>query len=116
MSGTHATAIERLLRACDIPNLFACWTWQGHTDGRSSQYGRFRGDNGQMLYTHRFAYEHFIGPIPPGMEVDHVCENTRCVNPSHLELQTPEQNKRLWHMRRAWDELDRVPDPLEDYA
>lgn len=38
------------------------------------------------MVAHRVAYEYFLGPIPPGMEVDHLCRTRLCVNPMHLEV------------------------------
>jgi hypothetical protein len=41
--------------------------------------------NRVRLLAHRASYEAFIGPIPDGMTIDHLCRNRKCVNPSHLE-------------------------------
>src|SRR3954468_18429534 len=65
-----------------------CWNWTGYT--LSSGYGRFRGrragnDTASKVLAHRFSYELLIGPIPPGLVLDHLCRNTSCVNPAHLE-------------------------------
>lgn len=59
-----------------------CWEWIGHlsTEG----YGRLNV-LGQRVYAHRYSYERFVGPIPPGLEIDHLCRNRKCVNPTHLE-------------------------------
>ncbi len=50
--------------------------------------------NGKLAYAHRVIYEETKGPIPSGMEIDHLCMNKRCINPEHLELVTGAENKR----------------------
>jgi hypothetical protein len=72
-----------------------CWEWQGTIDKRG--YGRITIGNGpspRRLLVHRVAYEAFRCPIPAGLHIDHLCRNTRCCNPAHLEPVTPEENRR----------------------
>lgn len=59
-----------------------CWIWSGRTGYWG--YGRL-GVNYKTIYAHRFAYELLVGEIPEGLVIDHLCRNTACVNPSHLE-------------------------------
>lgn len=78
-----------------------CWLWQGHVVGSRSSYGRFRPTTSQhdpQVYAHRWSYEHFVGPIPDGLEVDHECRVPLCVNPKHLEAVTQEENNRRRRM------------------
>jgi hypothetical protein len=79
-----------------------CWHWMGAI---SKRYGKFflgRDERGitRVTYAHRFSWELRNGPIPDGMEIDHLCENTLCQNPRHFELVTPEENKRREGARR----------------
>lgn len=59
-----------------------CWEWEGRV--AAVGYGRVKAD-GEWQYAHRVSYEVFIGPIPEGLVIDHLCRNTTCVNPLHLE-------------------------------
>jgi hypothetical protein len=65
-----------------------CWEWSSTLRGG---YGRINID-GKWVSTHRLAYEQFIGPIPEGMLIRHLCHNTRCCNPSHLATGTAQEN------------------------
>lgn len=68
-----------------------CWLWTAYRD--RDGYGRF--DRGrQRLRAHRWSYEHFVGPIPEGLTIDHLCRVRNCVNPDHLEPVTIAENTR----------------------
>lgn len=74
-----------------------CWRYlRSH---QPSGYSQIRSDKGvTTLYGHRVTYEYFVGLIPLGMELDHLCRNRWCVNPDHLEPVTTRENGRrgLW--------------------
>lgn len=59
-----------------------CWLWTG--GGGGAGYGRFSASR-TMVMAHRFSYEAHVGPIPDGLQIDHLCRVRACVNPSHLE-------------------------------
>src|SRR5699024_7441838 len=66
-----------------------CIIWTGSLDG--SGYGKLHV-NGRTVKAHRWAWEREHGPIPKGMEVDHICWERSCVNTDHLRLATRAQN------------------------
>lgn len=59
-----------------------CWMWTGAPN--SDGYGHI-GDRGRTVAAHRWVYETEVGPIPEGLEIDHLCRVRLCVNPAHLE-------------------------------
>lgn len=69
-----------------------CWLWLGGK-GRDG-YGRFALSGGRMVAAHRFAYEAVVGEIPRGLQIDHLCRVTECVNPAHMEPVTAAENSR----------------------
>lgn len=95
---------ERLLTNSE-PRPDGCWDWvAGFNGGRCNEYPRINvrmNGRAKKHYAHRLAYVVFKGPIPDGMTVDHVCCNTRCINPDHLQLETNHRNAQLSHERRA---------------
>lgn len=60
-----------------------CWLWTGPLT--RGDYGTFMAPNGKMTRVHRYAYEVMVGPIPEGLELDHLCRVRLCVNPAHLD-------------------------------
>ncbi len=59
-----------------------CWQWTGAI--ADTRYGTI-GWKGRSVLAHRLSYQLFIGSIPDGLELDHLCRNRGCVNPTHLE-------------------------------
>ncbi|HXJ92652.1 MAG TPA: HNH endonuclease signature motif containing protein [Terriglobia bacterium] len=72
------------------PYLGQCWLWT--SPPRDGGYGQFYVRTGLVVRAHRFAYEQFHGSIPEGLTLDHLCRNTLCVNPVHLEAVTQREN------------------------
>lgn len=68
-----------------------CWPWTGSL---RVGYGAFALTHHLRVGAHRWSYEHFRGPIPDGLTIDHLCRNKRCVNPDHLEVVTRGENTR----------------------
>ena len=67
----------------------SCWNWVGYLMPRG--YGRTHIGKKNKL-AHRATYEELVGPIPNGLDIDHLCRNRRCVNPGHLRPATRRQN------------------------
>ena len=86
-----------------------CWIWSSAIT--QAGYGQFHYKS-RTVYAHRFAYEQIYGGIQEGMDIDHLCRNTKCVNPRHLEAVTHKvnlqrgigltaNNKRKTHCKRG---------------
>ena len=73
----------------------SCWLWTG---GKTTLgygvmgVGSKSGGDYRHVMAYRFGYEAMIGPIPKGLELDHLCRNPSCVNPAHLEPVTHREN------------------------
>jgi hypothetical protein len=68
-----------------------CWEWRRYKSEQG--YGITSKYCGKTRWrAHRLAYELFNGPIPDGLQIDHLCRNRGCVNPSHLEAVTHKEN------------------------
>lgn len=67
-----------------------CWEWTASR--QANGYGQFWRGGGVKIVAHRLAWELTNGPVPDGMQLDHLCRNRGCCNPSHLEVVTPREN------------------------
>lgn len=90
---THRTIAERFWSKVARTSS-GCLVWTGYCN--ENGYGYFRIDHERIYRAHRFAYQMEVGPIPDGLELDHLCRVRNCVNPEHLEPVTAVEN-----MRRA---------------
>lgn len=77
-----------------------CWEWQKAED--KDGYGLFKvgsrcDGTRKSERVHRWSYKQFRGPIPVGLQIDHLCRNRRCANPDHLDVVTALENT-----RRGW--------------
>jgi HNH endonuclease len=98
-----------------------CINWNAYRNPRGG-YGRFKR-HGKLEVAHRVAYELAGGTIPADLTLDHLCRNTRCVNPLHLEPVTVAENIRRgtqgWQQRatthcprgHAYDETNTYMNP-----
>lgn len=104
IKGLRRPLIERFLEKVQVTD--SCWIWQGSVTDSSEGYGHIRDEQSIRCRAHVVAYELFVGPIAPGLEIDHLCHNAdhecrggrlclhrRCVNPEHLEPVLPRTNR-----------------------
>jgi hypothetical protein len=76
-----------------------CWEWTLSRKGK-----RYAQVTGKKILLHRLMYEVHIGQIPEGMEIDHLCGNTWCCNPGHLEPVTHAENCRRGRANKLTEE------------
>ena len=98
----HEPIAERFLDKISPEPNSGCWLWDASLDGKG--YGQFMtSQNGKpkLLRAHRVSYEMHKGPIPEGLDLDHLCRVPSCVNPDHLEPVTRSENLRRGNMRES---------------
>jgi hypothetical protein len=84
-----------------------CWRWTGRLH-HGDRYGVFTGC-GVNAFAHRWAYEHWVAKIPPGLHLDHFrfpqdgCIGPACVNPEHVRPVTPRENSLRGDTGPAWN-------------
>ena len=86
----------RLKHRWDVDPETGCWNWllKRDKDGYGWVKVTPQPGNQTTVPAHRYAYEQFVGPIPAGLHIDHLCRNPSCVNPEHLEPVTQAENNR----------------------
>jgi hypothetical protein len=103
----YAPILERLLRHIVIDPVSGCWIWTGCI--QKSGYGQIGGEapSRRIRRVHIVSYELHVGPVPPGLKLDHICHKAdgscpggfacrhrRCCNPAHVEPVTHGENVR----------------------
>lgn len=75
----------------------SCWIWTASLNAYG--YGQFRPGARRLppVVAHRYAYESLFGPIPAGLQLDHLCRTRACVTPAHLEPVTQAVNLQREH-------------------
>ena len=89
--------VERVAEPFDPHN--DCWLWTGAKTG--SGYGQIWLGTVHRECAHRIAYEMFVGPIPEGYHVDHLCRNRACVRPDHLQAIPGKENVSQWNLEKT---------------
>jgi hypothetical protein len=84
--------IERFLNKVDKNGPSGCWIWTAAKS--TNDYGKFSVGNHRSDYAHRVSYKLFVGKIPKGLQVNHLCGVKLCVNPDHLEAGDQTENMR----------------------
>jgi hypothetical protein len=93
--------IERFMALVKV-NPGGCWDWQGSKS--KDGYGQFILDGRRSvrrvrISPYRFMWEYCNGPMPEGLEPDHLCNNRKCCNPAHIEPVTHAENQRRSYIR-----------------
>lgn len=91
------TTIEKMMQRVVVSD--GCWLWSGPQAGKG--YGVMSISKHRLVYVHRLAYETANGPVPEGLEIDHLCNTRLCVRLDHLEAVTHVENVRRANERRT---------------
>lgn len=91
---TRQQLLDNIMRSYEPIPMCGCWVWMGDMfpNGYGSVgIGSWTGKPRDGL-AHKVAYEMLVGPVPPGLELDHLCRVRCCINPAHLEPVTKSVN------------------------
>ncbi len=89
---------RRFWSKVDRPSPYSCWVWEGPVTQLG--YGYIAIDD-RKQGAHIFAWVERYGPVPEGLELDHLCSNPPCANPDHLEAVTHTENVRRGRARKV---------------
>lgn len=94
----HQSIGKRFFDKVQINDETGCWEWTG---GKTHNgYGTFKPFS-TTFNAYLVSYVMFVGPMPAGLELDHLCRVRHCVNPDHLEPVTRHENMRRGIVARA---------------
>lgn len=88
---SHISRPTKIQKVYEVDQETGCWNWLLYKNKKG--YGHWLHNRKKGL-AHRFFYTEKFGPIPPQMTLDHLCSNTSCVNPAHMEPVTAAENSR----------------------
>ena len=106
MSMSQLKRFTKYVKPAQLDWITPCWIWHGGVHEKG--YGRFYLGKDPVTeakiwsYTHRIAFEHWIGFLPDGYIGDHQCNHKICCNPIHVWPETNAENLRLADQRRPW--------------
>lgn len=101
-TGRPRTPVMDRIWAKIVVHPLGCWEYQGHLIKGGYGMISLGGRPGRRALVHRIMYRDWFGSIPGDLTLDHLCFNTRCCNPNHLEPVTRSENtKRQWRAGRA---------------
>jgi hypothetical protein len=90
--------LDRFMKRVEKDPETGCWLWTG---GKNPGGYALFSVNRKTVSAHRWSYEHHVGAIPEGLQIDHLCVTPSCVNPEHLEPVTAQENIRRSSGRAA---------------
>lgn len=97
-----AAVLDRLFDKISPEPNSGCWLWTGAVS--AGKYGSFSFE-GRMQKAHRVTWRLMRGPVPDGLDLDHICRVTICCNPDHLEPVTRSENLRRSPLKNRYADL-----------